>query len=222
MLSYIIDALYIIVAVVTIAIFTKRGFLISLYKCGRTIMAAVIAYSVGPMVGERLYDSFFYERIFSWTQGKIETIVSSAAGALNLEELIDQLPLLVKQLADVDALKQEYNISADGIRGAAKDIAAAIARPVASLISDVVAHIAVFFLALLALFIVFKLLNGIFKLPGLNIVNRIFGFLLGVFTACLFLMCATFVIDIVVNLVASPETIEAVESASLFRMFSGI
>lgn len=220
-LRFVIDALYVILAVVTVIVFTKRGFIDSVFRFGRTIAAGILAYFFGPRLSDFIYEKLIYRGILGLVTEKIEAFLMSTAEAINIEGMIDALPFLVKQLIDADAIKEKYGVTEGNFEEIAADFAASVSQPISSLLSNLIAYVAVFFVALLLLWIVFKILDGLFKLPGLNAINKVLGAILGVIAAGLLLAALTYVLGVLVGVFGSTSMLnQLVEASTFFRVFN--
>ena len=144
-------------------------------------------------------------------------------GAIDIQGLIDSLPFIVRQLVDREELTARYGDSVEGFDEIAADFAESVASPLSALLSNLIAYVAVFLLSMLALFLAFKLLDGIFKLPVLNAINKMLGCILGVGAAFLLLGAITFLLGLLVGVLGSTSTLkQLIEMSALFRWFSGL
>ena len=221
--KFILDGLYLLVAFVTIFVFTKRGFIDSAFRCGRTIFAGLISYSVGPVISTALCEKWIHPVVINWVSGRIEKFLVSAAENLNLEGIIEELPFFVKQLLDGDSMAAQYGETIENFDDIAHEFSVSVSLPLATLLSNLIAYLLVFFVASLVLWILFKIIDGIFKLPVLNFINKTLGFVLGVFAAALMLGALTFGIGFFAGMIGSAEMIDQLEEASVFyRFFHGM
>lgn len=221
--KYVLDGLYILFAAVTIFVFTKRGFIDSVFRFGRTLFAGAICYFVGPYVSDAIYEKWMHQSVVSWVSSRIEQFLVAAADSFDLASIIEELPFFVKQLVDSEALIEKYGATVSNFDTVAHDFAMSVSQPLATLLSNLIAYLAVFFAAMLLLFVLFKVLDGIFKLPILNAINKTLGFLLGIAGACLMLGALTFGIGFFAGTLGSTEMIAQLEELSVFyRFFHGI
>ena len=221
-LKYIVDALYVVLAVVTMVIFVKRGFLESAFRFGRTIAAAVICFLAGPHVSKLIYDKWIYPGIFEWATEKVEIFLSSTVGAIDVNGMIDALPFFIRQLVDREAVTAKYGITAD-MHAKAQDFAATAASPLSSLLSNLIAYVSVFLLSVVLLFLLFKLLNGLSRLPVLNAINKTLGFLLGLLATCLLLAAFTYLLGLLLGVLGSTSMLKKlIERSPTFRFFNDI
>jgi len=221
--KYVIDGLYILFAAVTIFVFTKRGFIDSVFRFGRTVFAGAICYFVGPHISDLIYEKWMHPSVVGWVSARIEQFLIAAAERLDLVSIIEELPFLVKQLLDSDAMIEKYGATVENFDVIAHDFALSVSQPLATLLSNLIAYLLVFFVAMVLLFILFKVLDGLFKLPILNAINKTLGFLLGVIAAFLMLGALTFGIGFFAGTIGSTDMIAKLEEMSvLYRFFHSI
>ena len=222
-LKFLVDLIYVILAVTTVIIFTCRGFIDSVFRFGRTIMAGLICYFVGPVVSDLIYEKLIYNGILEFVSERIERFLVETVGSIDIQGLIDSLPFIVRQLVDREEITARYGDSVEGFDEIAADFAESVASPLSALLSNLIAYVAVFLLSMLALFLAFKLLDGIFKLPVLNAINKTLGCILGVAAAFLLLGAITFLLGLLVGVLGSTSTLkQLIEMSALFRWFSGL
>ena len=223
LLEYAIDILYLIAIVVIIAVFAKRGFIQSLFKYGKSIVAVIAALSFGPSVGNIIFDKFVFDRVNNWVIDKSNAALSAAAGTLEVNQLIEELPFLVKQFVSPDKIKSEYGETVSTVGESIPDFAESLATPIANVVSNLLAYILVFICAIIVLWLLGKLLDLITRLPIVGGVNTFLGALLGAIAAFLVLSLVTYVISLIIGLVGNVETLESMaESSYLFGLFSRI
>lgn len=220
-MKYLVDGIYVLVAVVMIAVFAKRGFFESVFRVGRHVAAGLISYFVGPTVSGFISSKWIYDGIFNVVSEKLETFLVNTAESFDLAALIESLPFLVKQFIDPAALEEKYGATVEGFGTVADDFAASVAMPLSNIISNLLAYTAVYLLAMLALWVVFKVLNGIFKLPVLNVINGVLGAALGLIAAILTLAVITWILTFVMGLVGFDSTFSQYVSASRLFVFFG-
>lgn len=219
--KYVIDLLYLVVATIVIVIFTKRGFVRALFRSGRLIFAGLICYFAAPGVSDLLYDHWIYKGIFSWVFVRVEAFLYNASNAVNFDGMLDALPGIVKNLVDVEALRESYHLSEGDLLEMANEFSATAAEPLSMLLSKILAYAIVFVAALVLLFILFKILDAIFKLPVLSTINRVLGFVFGVVTALLALSAATYLAGLAIGMLGSPDMLESlINSSFCFRLFN--
>lgn len=201
-MSILIDILLIVIAVINVIVFTKRGFLQSVFKSGRKIIAVILAVLLGSTVGKFFYDLFVYNGIYGW----IEPKVIACAGK------IEELPFIVRAFIPAGA---------DAV-GAPTRLSETLASSVAGVISDIIGYILVFIAALLLLKLIKPLIDLITKIPIVHGVNAVLGFALGIVASFFLLMLLTFLLGGAVKLFAgNTEFAGAVSDSWIFEFFNG-
>lgn len=223
MMKYAIDLIYVIIAVVTIVIFTKRGFVESVFKYGRTIVASIISYAVGPFVSSVIYKCFMFDGIYYWVLDKIRIILHAAEERIDVDSLIDGLPFIVKQLLDPDEIKAIYGETMANIEQSALSFSATVSAPLANMLSNMIAYVLVFLVALILLFIFGKILDLIVHLPILRTINSVLGFAVGVGATFLLLAAITYFISFITELFGDILSLQKLaENSHLFGVFDDI
>ena len=223
MISYIIDIVFLLVALITIIVFTKRGFIKSILNRGKILFSVILSCIFGKAVGELLYTRFFFERICNWMNSKISTAFASLTGKIDVETLTDELPFVVKHFVSPETIKAKYGTVIYNTQSTALEISEFVSAPIARLISNFVAYILVFVLAIILLFLFGSLLEAITKLPIINGTNKFLGFLLGALAAFVLLSSITYILSLLVGLFGNVIAIEKLTEASyLFGFFRKI
>jgi uncharacterized membrane protein required for colicin V production len=174
----------------------KSGFFSSAFRIVSMVASIFIAYSIYPVVSNILKGSFINASIKNSVvkmlqgimngpefQGAAKQAQGNAANQL-VDRLSNSLPIpsgLKSTLAEKAA-----NITPDQIPGASQTIEAAknaainsVSTVFTGLIIDVISIIVVIILVRVILFVIEKLLNGVFKLPVLKGINQSAGLILG-------------------------------------------
>ena len=74
---------------------------------------------------------------------------------------------------------------------------------------------------MLVLLVLFKILDGLSKLPILNGINKTLGAVLGILAACFLLAAITYILGVLVGVFGSTSMLnQLVETSSLFRLFN--
>lgn len=222
--NYIIDILYILIAVAVVAVFAKRGFFSSVFYFGRYIAASILTYSFGPMLSSLLYDKWIFRWISVPVAEKVESFLNNTVGSVDIEGLIASLPVLVQKMADTEALTAKYGEATGNFGEVAHEFSETVSAPLAGLVSNLVAYVVIFLLSMLVLWAIFYLLNRFFEsVPGLNRINHIFGALLGVLSAFLLLAGMTWLLGVIISLFASSGHLAALaEGSIIFGFFKNL
>ena len=220
MIKYLVDLIYIAFAVITVWVFTKRGFVESVFKYGHSIMAGILTFVFGPMVGEVIYAKFVYNGIHGWVSEKTSLLLHSAADKVDVDAVIEELPFIVKQFLNPDEIKAKFGETITDIEMSAQEFAAAVSEPISGVISNLIAYVIVFLVAVLVLLIFGKLLDLIVQLPILRTVNTALGFIVGIGAAILALSTVTYVLSLIISVFGDVLSLQTLSSTSvLFGFF---
>ncbi|MBQ8371194.1 MAG: CvpA family protein [Clostridia bacterium] len=190
-MSFAIDAIILLTAVVIIWAGTSRGFIRSVMGLGCTVASLFAAYAYTPVLSNYFRTNFLLDKI---TSGIYETLKSLAfdteTDLYNLDRLAVDLP------APFTDILERYGIAvesfSDQLRGltattddVVHEFAVQIAEPTANVIAYAGSFILIFFAVYLVLSMITSLLDLIFKMPVLRGANMFFGFVFGAAEAVL-------------------------------------
>ena len=187
-MMFLLDLLLIIIVVTTIVRCTVRGFVKSVINLVSLGVSFLVARLFTPQFGDWLETKFFAERITNSVKEVIRSLAAKGAEVFDLSRLFANMPadfsaMLSRYGADVDALTSSYGGISEAGEATAAELAATIAAPVISGVSNVCAFILLFLGSMLICGLVGLLLNLLVKLPGLRTANRLLGLVLGVVIA---------------------------------------
>ncbi len=157
--SLILDAAFVLIAIIFIAVGIKRGFIKSLIQSAKFVLAILVTSIVAPMVSVFVKEKFIYQPIFDW----LNKVGTSA---------VETLPKFLQP--------------AEGIIG---QEVAPIADSISGVISNIIAYLVTFVLALIVLTIVAWLLTKLaekFSLLGAanRLLGGVFGAVMGAIVLC--------------------------------------
>ncbi len=163
-----LDILFVLIAVIFIAVGAKRGFIKSLIQSAKFLLAILITYFVAPAVSGFIKDKFIFQPIYDWLN-KMGT------------NAVESLPKFLQP--------------AEGTVG---QEAASVADTVSGLISNIIGYVVTFVLALILLTLVAWLLTKLTdRINFLGTANRVlggvFGALMGVIVLCVIAVIIKFI-----------------------------
>ncbi|MBQ8431946.1 MAG: CvpA family protein [Clostridia bacterium] len=185
------DLIFVLIGVFIIWRTAKRGFLKSVLKFARFILAFIAASILGKPVSAFLYENFINQPVYDAVFKKVQEIYQSAAGEFSAQSVLNKLPgFLINE-------EMEQNLAQ--LEGTGEDLVVnlsqTIATPLASVISNVVAYALVFIVAFLVLILVIRLLDAIVNsIPLLNFANHLLGAAWGVIVAGVILFIAASIV----------------------------
>lgn len=221
MVNYIIDIAYILIAIAILAIFTNKGLIGSVLKFGKTGIALVLAFAFGPMLGEFFYNKWFYNAIYGGVLSKIDSVLDGAVSGIDIKTIFESFPRILRCFINEVNLEKRFNNGVENFSEIADELAVSVSSPLAEILSNFLAYIAIFTVAGLFLVLFGNLIMSLVKkIPVVNKIDKVLGFLFGVLFAFIFLSLATFLLGIIVSLLGGNATFEEIVSGSyLFEFF---
>ena len=220
-LNYAADILYILVALAIVVLFAYRGFFASVFHFGGDIAATLIACSVGPALSRFLYQKWIFSWIAAPVAEKVENFLDNTVGSVDIEGMIESLPALVKKFVDTEALYAKYGSAADNFPAVSEEFSATVSAPLATLLSNILAYAAVFFVSILILKLLFLALDKFFRsIPILNKINHFLGAVFGILAAFLALAAITWLLGVLISFFGNNEWLHSLaEHSRLFGFF---
>lgn len=194
----------IIVAIfVTLAISgAKRGLIKSVLGIGVVIVSILITMNFYTYLADYFRSTVVYTNLTENLNEKIEEYVSNTMDEEQMSELFETAPAGISALLSgfgmtAEEVSQKYSeFIVAGEENVAESIADYIVGPAANTLSGALAMLVMFIVCVVVLNLGVRILDLLFKLPVLNVANKIGGFALGVLMAFLF----SFVFCTVVNI----------------------
>lgn len=168
-MGIVLDIILILIVILPVIIGLRRGMVGTVMGFISVVLALIIARVavpyIEPFAQDKLVDAYIHEPLGEYVSEQLET--EGGGTVASVAELLDKLGL-----ADLDI---------DGESGD-EDFAAAVTSAAESRISEGIAFLGGFLLALIALRIITAVLEAIFRLPVLHGVNKLAGGALGALT----------------------------------------
>ena len=196
----------ILLAVLALAIFAgyRRGFVRSVMGMLSFIVAVLCGYSFYSPLAELYNEKFMLGAISDRIYNSINSIIVPGIESLNLYDLIKEKTQVFFDIIDrfsgdmnsVEAIY--YTQSGKNETDIIRNISSFVAQPTASGLSNILAFLSVFVVVLIIMKILTVLIDTIFKLPVLNVLNHLAGTVLGVITgfAYAWLLCVILIISL--------------------------
>jgi len=187
------DVVFLVVFVLFVFLYAKRGLIKSIVHFFKTLLAFVAAFLFGGAVGDFLREAFIGNAVNRFVYDKIHSMYESTTAGLSAEEILEAFPAFLR----TDSVREAL-IACEGSGEAMIQSAAdAVSNPIATAISNVLGYIGVFLVALIAFWIVAVILTKIIeKISVLGFLNTVLG---GVF-GCLIALVVLFVAASVIKL----------------------
>ena len=213
-MKHLIDIVYIVLAIIIVAISAKRGFIKSTEKLGKPVGSAILCYVFAPKVSAWVYGKFVFDKISTWVFEKLDMALDSTMGTVNVDGIFESLPGIVKKFIDKETISDKLGSTMGSAEESIRSFSQLAAEPISRLISNLVAYAAVFAASFIVLFIVFKILQGLFELPGLNMINRILGIVIGLLSAFIILGALTLVLSLVIGIIGDANKLSELAASS--------
>lgn len=215
--------LFDIAIVVILALFAWRGaskgFVLSLFGLLAVIVAFVgsqaLASTLSPKVAAALEPKFaaaIEEQLEEQLSHRPASQTPGPADEFPLQDVLDVLKDMGIYEELIDTIDQAVS---NGLTGVAAGAAAAVAAAVARSVAHTVIFMVSFSLIMLAWTLLARALDLVTRLPGLNMLNKTAGALIGLVKACALLFLAAWAARFLGNLI--PE--DAVRQTTLLQFF---
>lgn len=207
-MNYIWDGILILAVLVCIALSMKKGFISASKSILALILTAILLSSMQPLVLGALQSTAI--------SGSIRNMVSkNISSAYQKEELpedtdttdVEGTELICTSLGFPKFMENSIKSTVSGMTEIKNNVMEVVVDAVTLMILKVISILLVFLLVRIFVFLILKLLESLFRLPGLKLINRTLGALLGVINALLliYIVCGA------VSLFAPAEKLQVIE-----------
>ncbi len=186
-----VDILIAAVFIITVGIFTYRGFAKSVMGFLVIIASFIAAKIFGGLVGDFINDTFLFSAVSSALKSLLTTAFEGLGENVDVDAIFREIPEAVRNVmdfvgADIEAIKATITPAIIGSPEDVEIVANSIAGPVASFTADVIGYVGVYIVARIGFGIAAVLLEGMMKLPVLKTLNGFAGFLMGLLAGFLY------------------------------------
>ena len=183
MSAWIIDALLVLVLLVTVFVAARRGFFKTVLRLGAWILSVVLAASLSAALAAPAYEAFAAEPVRLLIEQSIDSAVSSSQAAQAAQQVIEELPEAVQKLADFAGISTEgliENLQSNfTAANAAALIEESIAAPLATAAIRMLICLVLFVLLLIGLRVACHWLEKLKEVPVFKQSDWILGAALG-------------------------------------------
>ena len=216
-MKYIIEIIIIAIFSVFAIIGLKCGFVKLAAKPVKFLLAIVLAFSLSSVVSEQVVTPIIEEPLTNY----VSDFLYSNCEDLTGENLSEELPTLLKiaaVFANMDIEDGSLTTGEEVIEG----IVESLIDPVIDMVSVIIAFIAVYFLSKIALWIIFGLINSLFKKGIFGVLNRILGFVFSGFVGVVAAWGFAVITELVIHVPALVDTplIASFEGGFLYNFFN--
>jgi len=223
--EYLLDIIFIALAVVLIITGAKKGLIKALLDGLSTIVSGVLAYMLSKPVAEFIYTSF----VRNFIKERFTNVLSGSSE--NLDGITERINVLLNELPEGAinlASKFGFNINAEAVaiaQSGANDteslveaVMVNVADNVLLRLTEAVTLIALFIVVSIALIFVIRLLNDVIKkVPVVKEINKIAGGILGLVKAIVVIFVASTILFIVAGSSNDETVVTVVNSSKIFE-----
>ncbi len=226
----IIDIVIIAVFLLTVGIYTYRGFAKSVMDFAVLIAAFIVAKIFGGYLADWLNETFVYNAV----NGTVHTILVDALGGaidnIDANAILRSIPeslISVLEFAgtDFDSVSN-YILSLDfSASESLMSVAVNISTPISELVSKILAYLILFVGGLIVFKLISVIILAIFKLPVLKTLDKVLGFVMGLVAGLIFSWVFAVVLRLCLSLLAMkyPELDGLANAESfIYSFFTGI
>jgi len=205
-MGIVLDIIIVVVMAILVITAYKAGFVKAIMGLVKSVAAFVASYAFAPTLGEWISEKFLIHRLSDGIAETIRSLSETAEGKYDLSAMTENMDSALQSIVtnygvEKGKLAEVCRDIVEGTDAHVEKVADFIAGPVADRIAYSAAFGVIFIAVFIALSILTSLVDGIFRLPVLNSINKTFGLLLGVAQAAVFLfVCCTVGVTLIVAL----------------------
>ncbi len=194
---YLIDLIIVAILLICVLIYSKRGFIKSVFGVVGFVVAVALAFALsGPL------SNFTYENAVKPTvTTAIEGAISDTQGAIK-DNIIEALPSFIKNnISDFNMDNSDFIASnIDTPETMAEKICESVVRPTATYLLEIIFFLILFIVLSIVLKFVVKILNKVFSFSIVGKLNSVLGGVIGIIMGVIFALIFTLVINLIVSL----------------------
>lgn len=192
-MSLIFDIVLIAIAVLMILVCAKRGFLKSLVRFARLLLALTAAYFLGSVLANFLAEQWIAQPVQDAVYQKVNGIYENATEDFDVDAVIESMP----QFLMTDAVREELEASEETGAALVSSVSDSIASALTSLISNILGYVGVFLIALLVLWLLVLVVDKLAeKIKLLKLTNTLLGAVWGAIWAFMLLFMISSIIRV--------------------------
>lgn len=202
LMPLILDLVFVLIAVIFIAIGVKRGFIKSLIQSAKLILTIIATYFFGSHASAFLREKFIFKSVYDFFFGKFNGIYESAEGSIELfrEKLgnfFDETPEYILNIFLAPEKREELlnAISDENTSALVETVSRNFANPIADVASNILGYVLTFVLAFVILTVAAWLLTKIAeRVAFIGTANRILGGVFGAAVGAIVLMIVAVIV----------------------------
>ena len=199
--SLILDIALAAVCIFVIVKYSIKGFLKTILDIARLVLSVVFAIMFRGLVAKLLNDLFMYNSVYNWVHGSILKYLDGAEEKISFVKIFESYPdFYGKVLTNFGLNYEDLQAQMENINEATADsLSKMISEPLANMFSVLLSVLVIFIISMIVLHFLFKLINKITKIKGINIVNRILCVVLGATLSVIIVWGLSLIIEILVG-----------------------
>ncbi len=230
-MSMILDLLIIAIAVITIIVAAKRGFVKSIAHIATSVLSFLAAYFWCGRLGDFIYDRFLLGSFSGYVEDSVNNLLVKTGETFNIAKLFEDMPdafvsLLARFGIDVHGLAEKFGEITSGTSETISQMSESIASPIASATATAIAFAAIFLVSILVISLLFKLLDLACKLPVLKSANGFLGGVIGVVLAVFYIWVFSAIAVVALRSFSATDSSfifsNAVENSVLLKFFVSV
>ena len=225
-MGLIIDIALVLAALTTVISYTNKGFIKSFFgacKCG---IAFVISYTLAKPIGSLISDRFMFAKIEPVVNNWLNQMPLDQYDNIQINDIINNIPDNFKEILTSLGMDIDHLLNVYSGQGATPETIGDLARNmsvfISGFVSNAIAYIAIFFIAVIILSIVGFILDLIFSNSPLKPINKFLGFLFGIVCAIINMIITCSIIAVILSLIEMkyPEySVEALNNTTVIFRF---
>lgn len=235
-IAVIIDIALIAVFIVIVGIYGKKGFLKSLIGLASNIVALILAVIFSAKLGTYIDKTFVREPMIQWFVNTLSPTASTENASvddMDFDSLLESAPKFFTDAldflnVDLETVSEKYYKFAEGFGSdrAKSEIVGYVVGPVSDVVSRLIAFVVLYIAFLILAKIVEWLASLIGKIPGLRVLDKFAGFIVGLITATLVSFVFVSVINITFSFILRNVPVESkqeiVSNTYVFRTLDSV
>ena len=208
-MSIFLDIIFAVIIIAFAVSGLKKGFIKSIMSFATFILALIISYNFTPLLSGYFNQHIISEKISQSVSDSINEIIGEGIDSISIDSLFKDKPtgftdILERYGVKFSDAEELYNSkSAIGSSDVVSELSDFIAAPISNTISNVLAFVTIFLASVIVLMCLTLILDTVFKLPVLNLTNKITGLILGIAVGLLFAFVLSLVLEVVFPLLNS-------------------
>lgn len=192
--NVVVDLLLIVTFLVFVIRGAKRGFVVSALHFAKPILAVFVAWFACEAVGAWLCEAHFFDGLTdSIKNGITDIVTSSDFQAEHAGQTVTGFTGIIGALLALSG-NEELAKNLTGFITGDEAVILEVASAITSVVAVIVSFILLLILVNIGIRLVAALLDKLFKLPGLNVINGLLGLIFGILRGLIICWCLSYVL----------------------------